>query len=267
MSHPLDVCIAKIGRAEEQHRALDNDFLIWLNEAMIEGKFVTFVRQRDPDSGYFHFVVETLADTPRFRWGLMLGEVVHNLRSALDALAFALADLKTGRREDYVTQFPICSAGTKRFWKDDLIRKQIQHIDPVHQKMIEAVQPYHAAKPARLHPLAMLQRLSNKDKHRGVHVTLLAFDPRSFHNADFLDLTNATASHVSLGGPLKVGAPVVTVGIERIDPDGPEPEVKMKSGLVSPHVALEDGTPLKYVIPNLTIAVKGVIGHFAPLFK
>jgi hypothetical protein len=268
MPRPLDVCVAKIGRAEEQQRALDSDFLVWLNEAMIEEKAITFFRQRDPDSGYFHFVVETLPDTPRFRWGLMLGEIVHSLRSALDALAYALADLDSpGRGDDHVTQFPIYLLGTKRFWKDDLIRRQIQHIALPHRQMIERVQPYQTSKPARDNALALLQRLSNTDKHRGIHVTLLAFDPRSFLDPDFLDLTNASATHTALGGPFKVGAKVVTVGIERIDPNGPEPEVKMKTSFMSPHIALEDGAPLKYVIPNLSNAVKRVFAEFAPLFK
>jgi hypothetical protein len=91
----------------------------------------------------------------------VIGDAVHNIRSALDHLVYELAPPEVRRRRR--TQFPI-------FMTEAGFRNQgLQQIDGItgdERTLIEKVQPYNASDPPNDDPLAVLNRLSNLDKHR-----------------------------------------------------------------------------------------------------
>jgi hypothetical protein len=116
-------------------------------------------------------------------WGLQLGNIVHNLRSSLDHLAWAV--VARGRRPPTVltegqqsgVMFPISATvaafraqlarrlpGARR---DDVTR--IRRAQPFRDP--ETARPIGVA-PADMHPLSILQRLSNADKHRSIQPVL-----------------------------------------------------------------------------------------------
>jgi hypothetical protein len=152
-------------------------------------------------------------------WSLMIGEAAHNLRAALDNLAWALATRypRVRHRQPFErTAFPVFLVGhTKRlrpgrrkvpirsFWGGrrgdgtDLI----QSIDRRFWARIESFQPYKRGNGGRLSPLFLLEELNNTDKHR-----LLAVLATSVAGMHVTGLTGGT--RLEVGVPLRMNAKV-----------------------------------------------------------
>lgn len=102
------------------------------------------------------------------RWGVMLGDCVHNLRSALDHLACQLTLFNGGTMADCAqTQFPIASKSEAQF--EAMANRRIPGLSSKHRAMVKRVQPYRSGEKAAVHPLAVLAELSNTDKHRVIN--------------------------------------------------------------------------------------------------
>jgi hypothetical protein len=100
---------------------------------------------------------------------LILGDLVHNARSALDHAAWQVACLRNAE-EDLLKpktrgliSFPI-TRHANEFARHPLLR----FIPQEAQAVFERHQPYHGTQPHR-HWLALLNRMWNADKHRLVH--------------------------------------------------------------------------------------------------
>jgi hypothetical protein len=115
-------------------------------------------------------------------WGILVGDVFHNLRCTLDHLVAQLVILANGTVHD-MHQFPIFDK------TDDWQRRVVQpprkgrrglldFIDPQHVGLIESLQQYNPT--TGLPSLATIRRFSNADKHRLIHVarTNLTARPR-----------------------------------------------------------------------------------------
>ncbi len=112
---------------------------------------------------------------PSLEWPVIVGDCVHNLRSGLDHLAWELAGVQ-GRAQPG-TEFPVFLDRDK-YWRMSggrpargsglhKVRGMNQHI----QEVIEGLQPYNRSDgPPDLHPLWLLQQLSNEDKHKALSV-------------------------------------------------------------------------------------------------
>jgi hypothetical protein len=110
-------------------------------------------------------------------WGLVLGECAHNLRSALDNLAYALARLRRDPPDNpRKIAFPICVS------KAEFAKRRRGNLDQMPAEavsVIEALQPFQRDRPdvegtPESDALVLLQRLNNMDKHRVPSVVLLA---------------------------------------------------------------------------------------------
>ena len=120
----------------------------------------------------------------------VLGDALHDLRSALDCAAYAIAQRYAGRDltepEERACQFPICAKPSEL---RDFFNRQPRPTlyGPQEQKAIREVQPaalhdeLAAQGQTELHPraeeveydrLSVLQRLSNIDKHRRLHIVM-----------------------------------------------------------------------------------------------
>jgi len=88
---------------------------------------------------------------------ILVGEVIYNLRAALDYLAFELALLDSGRVQDF-TQFPVCDSPEKFAKKR---ASDLKGFNQIHVATIEALQPYRGCDWTR-----RLQEISNPDKHQ-----------------------------------------------------------------------------------------------------
>lgn len=126
-----------------------------------------FTKHLDPQD--FNYLIYEIQPNPAppATFGPVFGDVVHNLRSALDHIAWQLALLNlegTEERPYWNTAFPILTdksrSSARKFKRltKDVLRDAI----PV----IKALQPYHRREAAGEHELAILDALWNADKHR-----------------------------------------------------------------------------------------------------
>lgn len=153
--------VIKFERARGHLDDLEKQLAAWANSG-----HHTVKNERDPAAGPDRFKVSVISDlVPREPFGALIGDVLHNLRGALDHLAFALAESYAGRPlpDDIAkeSEFPI-------FERDDAraIAKKIRGIHPDAQAVIKSLQPYHKGKDCSLDKLWILHALSNIDKHR-----------------------------------------------------------------------------------------------------
>lgn len=133
----------------------------------------------DPETGYEHRIIHLEVDEfpPDDVWGPMIGDVVHNLRSALDHLAWETARPDSRRRSPRGIEFPIFFNHPD----DDPevrrgIHRKLSHIRPEFHAVIKRAQPYETRD--LHHPLWLLNQLWNVDKHRTLHVTHFMFSDR-----------------------------------------------------------------------------------------
>jgi hypothetical protein len=165
VAHPLDGCRAKLDWAEKHLDALSEEMRTFM--------------QRDADAFTTEYDAAENAHIVRFReerelpveWGLALGDVVQNTRSALDHLVYQLVLLAKAKPHTS-HQFPIIDSPND--WLGKVVnpplqgnRGQLDFIDPGLVTMIEALQPYQPT--TGLPRLALIRRFSNTDKHRLIH--------------------------------------------------------------------------------------------------
>jgi hypothetical protein len=87
----FDTCWLKIGRAEEHWNTLYTE-----NKAWVDGTPYNSSKRCNEDGSRHSLVVEIKKHPPLDRWSLVAGDCVHNLRSTLDALVYALAVRQSG---------------------------------------------------------------------------------------------------------------------------------------------------------------------------
>jgi hypothetical protein len=120
MTHPPDFsgCWAKVGRANVHLSCLDKRINSFINK----GKLYEFDPLDDLETGQIVIYGEGIREPPVEEWGVIIGDVVHNLRSALDHLVWQLT-LANGNIPSAV--IPRGKAGKK--WRD--IRFPIYTLD------------------------------------------------------------------------------------------------------------------------------------------
>jgi hypothetical protein len=161
----------KIARAREHMEALDQGI-----ERFLEAEPYEVSRVLHGEGRIHEYVLTRYTDAPE-DFGVIIGDAVHNLRSALDHVAFTLA--KAGADSAGVTmtlqeetriQFPICS--TADDFKQQLGRGRLKYVESNLQTLIELYQPYRtrASHPERS-VLGALARLNNTDKHHTLATT------------------------------------------------------------------------------------------------
>jgi hypothetical protein len=112
---------------------------------------------RDQETGEME--VRLRGDPPP-RLGAIVGDVAHNLRSALDVAAWQLAianDEVAARRRSNAVQFPLTR--TAEIFKD---HSAVTFFSDSTREVIESLQPYRL----NMEALGWLRDISNSDKHR-----------------------------------------------------------------------------------------------------
>lgn len=163
MAHPLDGCRAKITRAGDHLQTLDTE-----SRRFVEEHEYIFVHSTDPDTREHVIVVRSIRQPPvlpPIRLGVLVGDVLHNLRSALDHLVWQLAIIGTGPAERR-NQFPI-------FDDPEMFKQRreryLHGVSQKHRARIEAYQPYKGGTEGQA--LTVLALLNDIDKHRVVHAS------------------------------------------------------------------------------------------------
>jgi hypothetical protein len=137
------------------------------------------VPEADPKTSH-HIVFRTsVREQPPLEWGPIIGDVAHNWRSTLDHIAWQLVKVRGNGRTSTRTQFPIfdedpfipSKPSDPRKVKErrqralDRFNGQVSGMRQADVALIKRLQPYNRRKGPKGHPLSILARLSNWDKH------------------------------------------------------------------------------------------------------
>ena len=205
---------AKIARAKEHLDALHGEA-----GAFFETTKRNFVLKTDGRAAWIVYWVDD--PFPPIRLGVLLGECVFNMRSALDNLICGLIRTKDGFAACKGTQFPICS--TQQIWETTW-QKYLKGVESAAQQMIKDLQPCFRmpSAPENDH-LSALNALCNADKHRAVTLTL-AYS----HDLTLRIHANDGKIHVvKVTEPLYAGD-VHTIPLD-LDPATVEPNARVES--------------------------------------
>lgn len=137
-------------------------------KAFIESDPYTVSGEDDSLTGEYVARVR-IREEPPAELSLIIGDFLHNARSSLDHLAYALALSHTPvLQNERSVQFLMC--GDARTYAEQRPR-HLAELSPTAETVIEQLQPYHQWKGDGPHPLLLLASLSNIDKHRLLHLT------------------------------------------------------------------------------------------------
>jgi hypothetical protein len=151
----------KLDRASKHIEALRVEIATFVRSAAESFGFRT-ERIPKPDGSVHYVLYAVVREQPPDTLAPISVDAIHNIRSALDYLAYELASPKA--RKSRSTQFPICM-DESQFRDADTIRR-IESVADDERELIERIQPFNATDPPRHDPLAILNKLSNRDKHR-----------------------------------------------------------------------------------------------------
>jgi len=194
---------------------------------------------------YRCFAVER--DTVDERWSLMAGDIIQNMRNALDHLVWAAAKRPSNR-----TQFPIF---TDECEFKVLGRRNLQGIPEAMRTTIEEAQPYKMlpANPA-IDLLETLRVLSNGDKHHTLAVVAASLN-MVWLGSPGPDVVSIEWHDHAEGKPLHDGAPVTHFTAY---PTSEGVQVNVNPG-ISYQVTIEGGFPLVSTLEVIGGRVREII--------
>lgn len=241
----------KIERAKQHLRNLEA-----VRDRFIETKPYLIESKHDPQTGYDIFSV-TNVQTPPADIGIIAGDVIHNLRSALDHLAYQLVYVN-GATHTKQTSFPIWDDATE--YKAQRARK-VKGMEQSAIDAIDATEPYQGGKGAGLW---VLHYLDIADKHHALLTTLISLTGAHFEVPGFWQRGFKGIGGFSLPGfgkPLKDGDIIAT----REPNMGKAMELTLDITLTEPEVI--KGRPLLVTLQLLIDLVDNLIVSFKPLLN
>jgi hypothetical protein len=160
---------------------------------------------------------------------LIIGDALHNMRSGLDTLAYALASAFTKPLPEEIasrSEFPIfgdedrkgnAGAGSTLFQGG---LPKIKGWDPSAQTVIEGLQPYQRGNAFRSDPLWILHELDRFSKHRLLHPTVASFHGTKWAISAFRNIRAIGPGVIdTYGGTIETETPISRIfGVHPIDP-------------------------------------------------
>jgi hypothetical protein len=243
-SAPEPSSVLKLKRALAHLKDLNLACVDWLSK---HNKLSCRLEPCADAPGYF-LVKATSDPVPNEPFSLVIGDIVQNLRGALDHLAYSLAVKNSGllsEKEARRNQFPIIGdesengglgAGPQK-WRDNALPQMIQKLSPQAQAVIEGLQPFKTGASFKDHLLWRLNELVNCDKHRFIIVAAA--------QGAGINWNPSLSRNIALGnGTMYVYAPVMdgetVIAKVPLAPVNPRLEMHME---VSPalEIAFKDG--------------------------
>lgn len=158
MPHPLDGARAKLQRAEESIQNLGRDIEAFFGN---EPKPYKIIKQHQKGGLEYAFLAAGEPEVP-LRFSVLIGEVIHHLRSSLDHLLYALV-IRNGQAPSRKHQFPICE--TKEAFENARKNGAVDGVSSAAEKLIMDVQPFTSATPDDT-VLYVIHQYDIFDKHR-----------------------------------------------------------------------------------------------------
>jgi hypothetical protein len=272
VDHPLAGCEAKLVRAQQNLKVLDDEIGNFLDS---HNEPIPRVSQLDPQTNRRVRWVIGSVDEPDLTLAAVIGDYIHDLRSTLDHLAFELSFRDTGGViPNRQIAFPCCH--TRNEWHGKRTQAKLYGINKTHRAMIYRAQPCYRRKDAPASPravdrrrrsaLADLEEFWNHDKHR----TLQPVASAPFHvHGEIIDIRDCVPTgslHLEksiFGRPLTEDTQVFWMPVR---PTGPNPEVEMDFQ-VAVRITFRNGLPALDTLVSLGNWVGNVIEYFAPQFE
>jgi hypothetical protein len=245
----------KLQRAAEHAATLEAEVAAYLAEEPAD------VQVEPGDSDFEYLCRLIVRHEPPPSWSAVIGDVLHNVRSALDSITYSIL---IGRAASAVSDeskrrigFPI-TASSEKFnssrWDQGLA-------DGSTKRMVRAYQPFadigdlnfgqeDAEQVIQRHPLTQLRDLSNFDKHRSLHPIVVALDMM------WLGLPEGAKSEWKAveGWPWQSGSVIAKINVSGItSPD------ELEFGHEFAVALAEDAGPLQAA--PVTGRLRGFIGH------
>lgn len=145
--------------------------------------------ERDPSTGEVVIYGEARRAPPSLTWGVVIGDIVHNLRSALDHMVWALTVAHQPEAPPHTIPsrgpgsewrhtafpvhpkpYPLDASGELIPWENAKEPRSLWGMEPALRAEFETLQPFRWKEEAAFHPLAILHDLWNIDKHRHFHL-------------------------------------------------------------------------------------------------
>ncbi len=218
---------AKLARAHEHLGALESSVAEYLQNIKR-----TLILKVDPQNNVnlMYWVDDPY---PPMRLSTILGDCVHNARSALDNLVCALVRISAPASSCSDAKFPIQLNVAD--WNDSAVA--LKGIPNEARKLVKKLQPFDRPELSReVDPLNILNKLSNRDKHRAAPMT-----SGYVKNSRFLVHTNdGRILHVTLERPLlSESFESIPLGI---DPALVQPEARVEA-VGTPVLAFRESGP------------------------
>jgi len=149
----LEQIQVKVHRAQAHFESLTTDVRDYL-----ASKRYAIATRRAPDTKRLIYFISSIRPTPP-HLSAVLGDTIHNLRSALDHLAYQLVFVGAGKAPSSHVYFPIADDAAKYL---EQRRRQIKGAKPKAISAIDALKPFQGGNDV----LRRLHKLNNVDKHR-----------------------------------------------------------------------------------------------------
>jgi len=168
MTADLTAVRQKLARAKNKLDALSKEAAAYLDPAPY--RFVVETR------GYTEAITCRIDRPPNPDWAHELAEIAYQARSSLDLLIRQLV-IDSGNVPKRGTQFPIFIARneyTTKRGRESPRDRMLKGVATRHRRVIDNLQPYQRARKAHEDPLAVLQAVSNRDKHNDIYTAVAA---------------------------------------------------------------------------------------------
>jgi hypothetical protein len=179
----------KIFRAAQHFESLQSELGAYFKSN--PGKMVRQPHTCDNEA-VFRFVSKEPVPT---RFGLIMGDILQNLRSALDYLVWELV-LAANNQPTEKNMFPVCSS--LESFMHQVGRHRLDGIAADALAEIKGLQPFNLGPDANKSILLAIEELANINKHRRILLTNLAAAP--LQSEQVLVQDNAVWIHDSAGG-------------------------------------------------------------------
>ncbi len=198
---------------------------------------------------------------PSARLGILAIDGAHNLRAALDMIAWELA-LKGENPpldNDRSVSFPICTHANA--WNSDPTKRAIERISDDAIKVVDSFQPYHRPNELPWKWLALIQAIDNWGKHKAIPALL------TFHVTEMGIISNFEFVSLAVGRPLNDGDEICRV--RRLEPIR-DPDERFRS-LMMCHVGFSkdgpgEGFPIEFLENAHRFIRNTVLPSFDPFF-
>jgi len=178
-------CAAKMRRAQVHLEELERQVFDWIRKEQPYRAIPEF----DPQTGHGRiYLAEDLLRPLSELWGPLVGDLAHNLMSALDHLICQLAVAEGKEIDCERTEFPVCIRDDPESQR--YIRSKTTGLATGDVDRIRDLQPYKRGK--RQDKLWLLNRINNIDKHRrlllsipaahGYELTIFRLRPHQFRD-------------------------------------------------------------------------------------